>query len=111
MPNAKWITAPGRGSCYVPGDKRGRRVSVYAEVIEVMKRRNAKVESIVASLDKVHRSTTDNNLRIFLSEVRGVLSSKLLENMRVTLPLDRAPYQALAAYCQRQAVQASSRSL
>jgi hypothetical protein len=78
-------------------------VCVYAEVIEVMKQRNAKVESIVARLDKVQCSTTDNDLRIFLSEVRGVLSSKLLENMRVTLPLDRAPYRALAAYCQRQA--------
>ena len=75
---------------------------VYAEVIEAMKVRNARVESIVAKLDEVHRSTGDNDLRIFLSEVRGVLSSKVLEKMRVTLPLDRAPYQALAAYCQRQ---------
>jgi hypothetical protein len=68
-----------------------------------MKERNARVESILAKLNEVHRSTTDNDLRIFLAEVRNVLSSKLLEKMRVTLPLDRPPYQSLTAYCQRHA--------
>jgi hypothetical protein len=80
-------------------------VCVYAEVIEAMNERNARVERILATLDEVHRSTTDNDLRILLTEVRGVLSSKLLENMRVTLPLDRPPYKSLAAYCRRQVSQ------
>jgi hypothetical protein len=78
-------------------------VCVYVEVIEVMKERNAKVERILARLDEVHRSTTDSDLRVHLAEVRSVLSSKILEKRRVTLPLDRAPYKPLAAYCQRQA--------
>ena len=76
---------------------------IYAQVIEVMNERNARVERILAKLDEVHRTTTDNDLRIYLAEVRNVLGSKVLANMRVTLPLDRPPYQPLAAYCQRQA--------
>jgi hypothetical protein len=76
---------------------------VYADVIEVMKVRNAKVESILAKLDEVHRNTTDSDLRVYLADVRSVLSSKILAKMRVTLPLDRPPYKPLAAYCQRQA--------
>jgi hypothetical protein len=71
--------------------------------MEVMNERNARVERILARLDEVHRTTTDSDLRIYLAEVRSVLGSKVLENMRVTLPLDRPPYKPLAAYCQRRA--------
>ena len=77
-------------------------MSVYAEVIDAMKARDATIENILVKLDAVYRRTTDSDLRTFLFEVRAVLNSKLLErSMPVTLPLDRPPYQALAAYCQR----------
>ena len=83
----------------------GQGAGVYAQVMHVIQQRNVRVETMLEKLDEVHRSTADTDLRIFLSDVRSVLSSKLLEKMRVTLPLDRAPYQALAAYCQRQVKQ------
>lgn len=76
-------------------------MSVYLEVIQTLKRRDATVKSILAELEEVLRTTTDRDLKIHLSEVRGILTSPVLKGTtRLTLPLDRPPYKALAAYCQ-----------
>jgi hypothetical protein len=77
-------------------------VTVYLEVIEAMRSRDATIESLLDKLDEVYRTTTDNELRAFLFEVRAILESKLLDpKLRAVLPLDRSPYNALIAYCRR----------
>jgi hypothetical protein len=77
-------------------------VTAYLEVIEVMKSRDSTVESLLAKLNEVYRTTTDNELRAFLFEVRAILESRVLDRkMRIVLPLDRSPYNALISYCQR----------
>jgi hypothetical protein len=80
-------------------------VSEYGDVVDTITARNATVETLLAKLNDVYRTTSDNELRAFLFEVRCVLESKILDpKMRVVLPLDRSPYNALLAYCQRRGV-------
>jgi hypothetical protein len=60
---------------------------------------------IRSTLNRVANLSSDEQLRIYLAPVRGVLASTVLENMpegsRVDLPLERAPYSTLLAYCRR----------